>query len=109
MEISGSVEMTEPLNQTITSEGHTFKNKPKDGIVASPNEIEQRTEEQEKPTEHSKLEYEPFKLVAPHQRNACLVGPSHNIIELKNRLMLEERKQLNTVSCKRRSVVHGFH
>ena len=45
MEIRGLVEMTNPMSRTITSEGQTFKNKPKDGIVASPNEIKQHTEE----------------------------------------------------------------
>ena len=60
MEISGSVEMTEPMNQAINSEGQTFKNKPKDGVVASPNEIKEHTEEQEKPTENSDLKYEPL-------------------------------------------------
>ena len=48
-----------PMNQTITCEGKTFKNKPKDGIVALPNEIKEHTGEQEKPTENSDPEYEP--------------------------------------------------
>ena len=47
MEMSGSVEMTEPMNEAINSEGQTFKNKPKDGVLASPNEIIEHTKEQE--------------------------------------------------------------
>ena len=53
MEISGSIEMTEPMNQTITSDGQIIRIKLRDDIVASQNEIKEHTEEQEKPTENS--------------------------------------------------------
>ena len=48
------------MNQAINSEGQTFKNKPKDGVLASPNKIIEHTREQEKRTENSDPEYDPL-------------------------------------------------